>query len=65
MDNLENIIESVLFVSGDPVDINEMASLLDVKPKEIHAAAERLKEKYKLSEKTFHENFSWHLKNLY
>ena len=47
MDNLENIIESVLFVSGDPVDINEMASLLDVKPKEIHAAAERLKEKYK------------------
>ena len=29
MDKLENIIESVLFVSGDPVDINELASLND------------------------------------
>lgn len=46
MDNLENIIESVLFVSGDPVDINEMAALLDVKPKEIKDAVSKLKEKY-------------------
>lgn len=46
MDKLENIIESILFVSGDPVDINEMASLLDVKPKEIASAAEILENKY-------------------
>ncbi len=46
MDNLENIIESILFVSGDPVDVNEMASLLDVKPKEIRKAVDVLKEKY-------------------
>ena len=46
MDNLENVIESVLFVSGEAVDINEMAALLDIKPKEIHDAVNVLKEKY-------------------
>ena len=46
MNNLENIIESILFVSGDAIDINEMASLLDVKPKEIKDAVEMLKTKY-------------------
>ncbi len=46
MNNLENIIESILFVSGDAIDINEMASLLDVKPKEIKDAVEVLKTKY-------------------
>lgn len=46
MNNLENIIESILFVSGDAIDTNEMASLLDVKPKEIKDAVEVLKTKY-------------------
>lgn len=46
MNNLENIIESILFVSGDAIDINEMASLLDVKPKEIKDSVEVLKTKY-------------------
>lgn len=46
MNNLENIIESILFVSGDAIDISEMASLLDVKPKEIKDAVEVLKTKY-------------------
>lgn len=46
MENLENIIESVLFVSGDPIMISDLCLKFDVKEKEIKKAVEKLQEKY-------------------
>ena len=46
MENLENIIESVLFVSGDPVPIADLCLKFNVKEKEIKKAVEKLQEKY-------------------
>lgn len=46
MNNLDNIIESLLFISGDAVDISDISSKLDASKKDILKAADRLKEKY-------------------
>lgn len=46
MDNLENVIESVLFVAGEPVPISDLCFKFNVKQKEIETAAKKLQEKY-------------------
>lgn len=46
MDKLENIVEAILFLSGNAVAIGDIAAKLDVSPKEIEAAAKTLKDKY-------------------
>lgn len=46
MENLENIIESVVFVAGEPVLISDLCFKFDVKPKEIEKAVEKLNQKY-------------------
>ena len=46
MENLENIIESVVFVAGEPVLISDLCYKFDVKPKEIEEAVKKLQEKY-------------------
>ena len=43
---LANIIEAILFVSGKPVDIQDIADKLDYDEQDIRKAAEILKEKY-------------------
>lgn len=46
MENLENIIESVVFVAGEPVLVSDLCVKFDVKQKEIEKAIENLKKKY-------------------
>ncbi len=46
MENLENIIESVLFVAGDPVLVSDLCFKFDVKEKEIIEAVKVLQQKY-------------------
>ncbi len=46
MKNLANIIESILFVSGNAVSIKDIAEKLNVSEKEVLKEAESLKEKY-------------------
>lgn len=46
MENLENILESILFVNGDAVDITDITSKLDVDKKDIKSAVKKLQEKY-------------------
>ena len=46
MENLENVIESILFVAGAPVDIADICGKLDCTKKEVEAAAQKLKDKY-------------------
>jgi len=46
MENLENILESILFTNGDAVDIVDITSKLDVTKAEINRAANKLKNKY-------------------
>lgn len=46
MDNLENVIESVLFVSGEPVLCSDLCFKFNVKQKEIDKAVEKLNQKY-------------------
>jgi len=46
MENLENIIESILFVNGDAVDINDIVSKIDVTKAEIKSAVKNLQKKY-------------------
>lgn len=46
MENLENVIESVLFVAGEPVLISDLCFKFDVKPKQIEKAVEKLGQKY-------------------
>lgn len=46
MENLENVLESILFVNGDAIDISDITSKLDVDKKDIKKAVEKLKEKY-------------------
>lgn len=46
MENLENIIESILFVNGEAVDINDIVSKIDVTKAEIKAAVKNLQKKY-------------------
>ena len=46
MENLENIIESIAFVSGEAVPISELCLKFDVKQKEVEKAVNNLKKKY-------------------
>ena len=46
MENLENVIESVLFVAGEPVLISDLCFKFDVDQKQIEEAVETLKMKY-------------------
>lgn len=46
MDNLENIIESVLFVAGDPIAISDLCVKFNVDKKEINKAIDKLKTRY-------------------
>lgn len=46
MDNLENVIESVCFVAGEPVLVSDLCLKFDVKQKQIEKAVENLKKKY-------------------
>ena len=46
MENLENIIESVLFVAGDPIPISDLCIKFNVDKKEINKAIEKLQERY-------------------
>lgn len=46
MENLENVLESILFVSGEAVDINDIVDKLDVSKDEVKKAAKKLKAKY-------------------
>ena len=46
MENLENIIESVLFVSGDPIPVSEFCYKFGATEKEVDEAVKNLTEKY-------------------
>ena len=46
MENLENIIESVLFVAGDPIPVSDMCLKFNVTEDEIYDAVKVLQEKY-------------------
>jgi len=46
MENLENILESILFVSGEAVDIGDITSKHDVTKSEIKDAVKKLQSKY-------------------
>lgn len=46
MENLESVIESVVFVAGEPVSVSDLCLKFDVKPKQIEKAVENLKKKY-------------------
>jgi segregation and condensation protein B len=46
MENLESVIESVLFVAGEPVPISDLCFKFNVKEKEIENAVKKLEEKY-------------------
>lgn len=46
MENLENIIESVLFVSGDPIPISEFCYKFGVTEEDVKNAVKKLNEKY-------------------
>lgn len=46
MENLENVIEGILFVAGDPVNISDICYKFDVTEKQVKQAAEKLQEKY-------------------
>ena len=46
MENLENVIESVLFVAGEPILVSDLCFKFNVKPKDIEKAVEKLTQKY-------------------
>ena len=46
MENLENVIESVVFVAGEPVSISDICLKFDVTQKQVEKAVEKLKQKY-------------------
>ena len=43
---LDEFLESILFVSGNGLKVDELANLLEIKKSDINAAVSRLKEKY-------------------
>lgn len=47
MENLENILEGILFASGEAVDIVDITSKIDVTKADIKKAVAKLQEKYK------------------
>ena len=46
MENLENIIESIAFVAGEPILVSDLCVKFDVKQKQVEKAVENLKKKY-------------------
>ena len=46
LENLTNILESILFVSGNPVPVDNIAEKLGVGEKDIRDAAKKLQERY-------------------
>lgn len=46
MENLENVIESIAFVAGEPILVSDLCLKFDVKPKQVEKAVEKLKLKY-------------------
>ena len=46
LENLEEVLESLFFVSGNGLKVSEVADLLEVQKPEINKAIKRLKEKY-------------------
>lgn len=46
LDNLEDIIESILFVAGEAVDVSDIASKIDATKAEIMAATKKLQKRY-------------------
>ena len=46
MEKLDNILESILFLSGNAVDIKDISEKLNVTPRQLEVSANRLKEKY-------------------
>lgn len=46
MENLDKILESLLFVAGEPVAIIDITSKIDVTKAEVEKAAKKLQEKY-------------------
>ncbi len=46
MENLESVIESVVFVAGEPVLISDLCFKFEVNPKEVEAAVKNLQKKY-------------------
>lgn len=46
LDNLEDVIESILFVAGEAVDISDICSKIDVTKSEVRAAANKLQNRY-------------------
>jgi segregation and condensation protein B len=46
MENLESVIESVVFVAGEAISVSDLCVKFDVKPKEIEKAVNNLKKKY-------------------
>ena len=47
LDNLEKIIEGILFVSGDGVSFDDIADKLEISKKDVTKAIDNLKEEYK------------------
>ena len=43
---LDEFLESILFVSGNGLKVEELAGILEIKKADINAAVARLKEKY-------------------
>ena len=46
LSNLENIVESILFVAGESVDVADICSKIDASKSEIMAAAKKLQKRY-------------------
>jgi len=45
--NLKSVIESVLFLHGEPVTVQRLAKLAGGKPAQVHAALEELRDEYR------------------
>ena len=46
MENLESVIESIVFVAGEAISVSDLCVKFDVKPKEVEKAVNNLKKKY-------------------
>ena len=46
MENLESIIESIVFVAGEPVQISDLCFKFELKQKEVETAVKNLQKKY-------------------
>jgi len=47
--DIENVIEAILFVSGEPVKLSRIAAVLDLEESDIEEAADRLRDGYSFS----------------